>query len=62
MKETKSNGFKEIIAQAIDEMKSEQGNHLSLEQVNLAELAQNRHFQSLVASLKKWIYFEISHS
>ena len=38
MKDLKSNGFHDIIAQAIEEMKSEQGNNFSLDRINLAEL------------------------
>ena len=38
MKETHSNGFEDSIAQAIEEMKSERGNHFSLDRINLAEL------------------------
>lgn len=38
MKEIKSNGLEDIISQAIEEMKSEQGNNFSLEKINLAEL------------------------
>ena len=38
MKESKSNGLEDIISQAIEEMKSEQGNNFSLEKINLAEL------------------------
>ena len=38
MKENKSNGLEDIISQAIEEMKSEQGNYFSLDQINLAEL------------------------
>ena len=38
MKESKSNGLENIISQAIEEMKSEQGNNFSLERINLAEL------------------------
>ena len=38
MKEIKSNGLGNIISQAIEEMKSEQGDHFSLEKINLAEL------------------------
>ena len=38
MKEIKSNGLQDIISQAIEEMKSEQGNNFSLEKINLAEL------------------------
>ena len=38
MKELMSNGFANSIAQAIEEMKVEQGNSFSLEHVNLAEL------------------------
>ena len=38
MKESKSNGLEDIISQAIEEMKSEQGNNFSLERINLAEL------------------------
>ena len=38
MKESKSNGLEDIIAQAIEEMKSEQGNNFSLDKINLAEL------------------------
>ena len=38
MKEIKSNGLEDIITQAIDEMKSEQGNKFSLDKINLAEL------------------------
>ena len=38
MKEIKSNGLENIISQAIEEMKSEQGNNFSLEKINLAEL------------------------
>ena len=38
MKESKSNGLEDIISQAIEEMKSEQGNNFSLGKINLAEL------------------------
>ena len=38
MKESKSSGSEDIISQAIEEMKSEQGNNFSLEKINLAEL------------------------
>ena len=38
MKEDNCNGFEAIIAQAIEEMKDEQGNKFSLERINLAEL------------------------
>ena len=38
MKESKSNGLEDIISQAIEEMKSEQGNNFFLERINLAEL------------------------
>ena len=38
MKEIKSNGLENILSQAIEEMKSEQGNNFSLEKINLAEL------------------------
>ena len=38
MKESKSNGLENIISQAIEEMKTEQGNNFSLERINLAEL------------------------
>lgn len=38
MKETSSNGLAPIIAQAIEEMKAEQGKNFSLEKINLAEL------------------------
>ena len=38
MKESKSNGLENIISQAIEEMKSEQGNNFSLDKINLAEL------------------------
>ena len=38
MKELMSNGFANSIAQAIEEMKVEQGDSFSLEHVNLAEL------------------------
>ena len=38
MKDKNSNGLDIIIAQAIDEMKAEQGSNFSLEQINLAEL------------------------
>ena len=38
MKEIQSNGFEAIIAQAIEEMKVEQGKKFSLEHINLAEL------------------------
>ena len=38
MKEIKSNGLENIISQAIEEMKSEQGINFSLEKINLAEL------------------------
>lgn len=38
MKDIKSNGFHDIIAQAIKEMKSEQEENFSLDQINLAEL------------------------
>ena len=38
MKEIQSNGLSNIITQAIEEMKAEQGNKFSLERINLAEL------------------------
>lgn len=38
MKELNSNGSMTIIAQAIEEMKAEQGELFSLERINLAEL------------------------
>ena len=38
MKEVKSNGLEEIISQAIEEMKSEEGNNFSMDRINLAEL------------------------
>ena len=38
MKEIKSNGLEVIISQAIEEMKCEQGENFSLENINLAEL------------------------
>ena len=38
MKELYSNGFASSIAQAIEEMKAEQGDGLSLDRSNLAEL------------------------
>ena len=38
MKELASNGLSPIIAQAIEEMKAEQGKNFSLEKINLAEL------------------------
>lgn len=38
MKEIQSNGSDNIISQAIEEMKAEQGNDFSLEKINLAEL------------------------
>ena len=38
MKELYSNGFASSIAQAIEEMKAEQGDTFSLDQINLAEL------------------------
>ena len=38
MKEFMSNGFADSIAQAIEEMKAEQGDSFSLESINLAEL------------------------
>lgn len=38
MKDVNSNGLHDIIAQAIEEMKAEQGNNFSLERINLAEL------------------------
>ena len=38
MKETNSNGFADIISQAIEEMKAQMGNNFSLSQINLAEL------------------------
>ena len=38
MKEFVSNGFANSIAQAIEEMKAEQGDSFSLESINLAEL------------------------
>lgn len=38
MQERNGNGFATSIAQAIEEMKSEQGEHFSLEHINLAEL------------------------
>lgn len=38
MKENKSNNFADIIAQAIEEMKAQEGNNFSLERINLAEL------------------------
>ena len=38
MKELYGNGYVPIIAQAIEEMKAEQGDSFSLERINLAEL------------------------
>ena len=38
MKESKSNGLENIISQAIEEMKFEQGDRFSLKKINLAEL------------------------
>ena len=38
MKEARGNGYVPIIAQALEEMKAEQGDFFSLEQINLAEL------------------------
>lgn len=38
MKEENSNGLHDIIAQAIEEMKHEQGKNFSLDKINLAEL------------------------
>lgn len=38
MKEENSNGLYDIIAQAIEEMKHEQGKNFSLGKINLAEL------------------------
>ena len=38
MKELYSNGFASSIAQAIEEMKAEQGDGFSLDRINLAEL------------------------
>lgn len=38
MKENKSNGLDDIISQAIEEMKAQEGNKFSLESINLAEL------------------------
>ena len=40
MKEINSNGFTDIISQAIEEMKAQMGNNFSLSQINLAELTQ----------------------
>jgi len=52
MKEIKSNGFEEIIAQTIEEMKSEQGSSFSLERVNLAELERRTGISR--ARLRRW--------
>ncbi len=52
MKEIKSNGFEEIIAQTIEEMKSEQGSSFLLEHVNLAEL--ERRTGITRARLRRW--------
>ena len=38
MKEIKCNSLEDIISQAIEEMKSEQGNNFYLDKINLAEL------------------------
>ena len=38
MQERNGNGFAISIAQALEEMKAEQGEHFSLEHINLAEL------------------------
>ena len=38
MKDTNGNGLDNIIAQAIEELKSEQGENSSLDRINLAEL------------------------
>ena len=38
MKENKSNGMEDIISQAIEKMKSEQGENFSPDRINLAEL------------------------
>lgn len=52
MKEIKSNGFEEIIAQALEEMKSEQGNRFSLGQINLADLERRTGISR--ARLRRW--------
>ena len=38
MQESKHNGLDDIITQALEDMKAEQGNHFPLHQINLAEL------------------------
>ena len=49
MKETNGNGSVLSIAQAIEEMKMEQGDGFSLERINLAELERRKDAQ------KEWI-------
>ena len=52
MKEIKSNGLESMISQAIEGMKSEQGDHFSLEKINLAEL--ERHTGISRAKLRRF--------
>ena len=43
MKELYSNGFASSIAQAIEEMKAEQGDGFSLDRINLVSVRQENH-------------------
>ena len=62
MKELQSNGSDNIIAQAIEEMKVEQGNDFSLEKVNLAELERRTGVsRAKLRRLKKNGFVEVPH-
>lgn len=46
------NGLDNIIAQAIEEMKAEQGSSFNLEHINLAELGRRTHISR--SKLRRW--------
>lgn len=63
MKDIKSNGFHDIIAQAIEEMKSEQGENFSLNQINLAELQRRTGIsRAKLRRLKQNGFTEVPHA
>ena len=63
MKDIKSNGFHGIIAQAIEEMKSEQGEYFSLDRINLAELQRRTGIsRAKLRQLKQNGFTEVPHA
>ena len=59
MKEIQSNGFEDIISQAIEEIKAEQGHNFSLDRINLAELERRTRISRGSLRRLKEIYFEL---